>query len=55
MLDFSRLRLLELIENYRENFSKNISRELYKWRSVAHFQAHWDIEAEEFAPMLSLA
>lgn len=55
MLDFSRSRLLELIENYRENFSKNISRELYKWRSVAHFQAHWNIEAEEFAPMLSLA
>lgn len=55
MLDFSRVRLLELIEDYRENFSKNISRELYKWRAVAHFQAHWVIDAEEFAPMLSLA
>ena len=55
MLDLDREVLTALIDDYRANFSKNISRELYKWRAVACFQRHWDIEAEDFAAMLSRA
>lgn len=55
MLDLDRTMLHSLVEEYRANFSKNISREIYKWRIVECFQRHWDIEAGDFASMLSKA
>ena len=27
--------------------------ELYKWEAIYHFQQHWDLEANDFAAMLS--
>jgi 5-methylcytosine-specific restriction protein B len=55
MWNFSHDKLIELIADYRADFSKNISRELYKWRAVASFHECWNIDAEEFVSMLSRA
>lgn len=41
-----------IIEFYKKNFQDISNMEIYKWRAVNHFQANWDIEAEDFAAML---
>lgn len=44
-----------LIEAYKADFSKNIENEIYKWKAIAHFQKHWNINAANFTEMLKLA
>ena len=46
-------KLNELISAYKAHFNEYIGRELYKWQAVKWFQDNWDIEAEDFALMLS--
>ena len=43
------------IEGYKEYFPEHFNDEKYKWEAVKHFQDNWDIEAENFAEMLSAA
>ncbi len=45
--------LLKYIEAYKKHFLEISDREIYKWKVVAHFQKHWDIDAEDFAAMLN--
>ena len=42
----------EYLKYFPENFPKN---EDYKWKAIAHFQKHWDIEASDFSAMLDLS
>ena len=37
-----------LLEAYKKDFKNLIKLELYKWKDIKHFQAHWDIDAENF-------
>ncbi len=46
-------KLQRLIEDYKKSFEQNIPREIYKWKAVKCFQDNWDIEAPDFAEMLS--
>ena len=46
-------KLKELIGAYKAHFNENISNEIYKWQAVKCFQDNWDIDAEDFASMLS--
>jgi hypothetical protein len=38
---------------YSEKFDEIGLQELYKWEAIYHFQQHWDLEANDFATMLS--
>lgn len=42
-----------IVSNYKNNFTKINNEEIYKWKAVKCFQDHWDIEAADFASMLS--
>ena len=44
-----------LLEAYKKDFKNLIKLELYKWKDIKHFQAHWDIDAENFVAMLDKA
>lgn len=46
-------KLNELIGAYKAHFNEYIGRELYKWKAVKCFQDNWDIDAADFASMLS--
>ena len=43
------------IEGYKKYFPEHFKDEKYKWEAIKHFQDNWDIEAEDFAGMLSAA
>lgn len=43
------------IDAYKDNFTKISNEELYKWRAVKQFKDHWDVDAEDFYPMLKIA
>lgn len=45
----------EYLAKYKKAFLKNWKGEKYKWEAVKHFQSHWDLEAVDFADMLSKA
>lgn len=48
--------ILAIIEDYKSYLkSPNSSRELYKWETVAHFQASWNTEAADLAAMYDKA
>lgn len=51
MIDQTKLSVL--IAKYKEDFAKNIPGEIYKWEAVKCFQDNWDINAKDFADMLS--
>lgn len=53
MITIDQERLLKLVEEYKADFKEYISRELYKWEAVKHFQDNWDLDAEDFPAMLS--
>ena len=53
MITIDQERLQKLVEEYKADFKEYISRELYKWEAVKHFQDNWDLEAEDFPAMLS--
>lgn len=43
------------IKEYKENFDRIHSLEIYKWKAIKTFQDHWDSEASNFCSMLSKA
>jgi len=45
----------EIIQLYKEHFSRVHQEEIYKWRITAHFQEHWDLDAGNFYGMVSAA
>lgn len=51
MIDQTKLSVL--VVKYKEDFAKNIPGEIYKWEAVKCFQDNWDINAKDFADMLS--
>lgn len=53
MIAIDQERLKKLVEEYKADFKDYISRELYKWEAVKHFQDNWDLDAEDFPVMLS--
>lgn len=53
MITIDQERLQKLVEEYKADFKEYISRELYKWEAVKHFQDNWDLDAENFPAMLS--
>ena len=44
-----------IIGKYKENFVSVDKGERYKWIAVAWYQQHWDIEAADFARMVTVA
>lgn len=51
---FDHLRLQDALDQYKQNFvSKQWGEEKYKWEAVQWFQDHWDVNAPDFAEMLS--
>lgn len=51
---FDIFRLKEVLVKYKENFvSKQWPNEKYKWEAVKCFQENWDVNAPDFADMLS--
>ena len=43
------------LNKYKQNFEERWPEEKYKWEAVKWFQDHWDINAKDFALMLSEA
>lgn len=51
---FNKLRLKEILLQYKKDFiPKHWNDEKYKWEAVQCFQDNWDINAKDFAEMLS--
>ncbi|MDO4280210.1 MAG: AAA family ATPase, partial [Peptococcaceae bacterium] len=47
-------KLHEIVQAYKADFATEIwPNEKFKWEAVQHFQAYWDIDAEDFLSMLS--
>lgn len=44
-----------VIEKYKENFDEVDKEERYKWKAVAWYKKHWNIEAEDFGKMVETA
>ena len=44
-----------IIEKYKENFDTVNKQERYKWEAVAWYRQHWDIEADDFGKMVTVA
>ena len=44
-----------VIAHYKSNFDIVNKQELYKWKAIAWYKQHWNIEAENFAEMLTNA
>ena len=44
-----------IIEKYKENFVSVDKEERYKWIAAAWYKQHWDIEATDFAKMITVA
>ena len=47
--------LNQYIERFEEFDDPDSHNETYKWQAVAHFQEHWDIDAEDFPAMFKEA
>lgn len=53
---FDKSKLKAVLDEYKKQFVDNIwPEEKYKWEAVKHFQETWDIDADDFAGMLSEA
>lgn len=50
---FDDVRLSEALAKYKQNFDARWPDERYKWEAVKCFQDNWDIDASDFAKMLS--
>lgn len=51
---FDRLRLKDVLVKYKQDFvSTQWGNEKYKWEAVKCFQDHWDVNAADFADMLT--
>lgn len=44
-----------VIEKYKKNFTAVDKQERYKWEAIAWYQKHWNIDAPDFASMLTNA
>jgi hypothetical protein len=44
--------LREIIRQYKVHYNDIYKEEIYKWRSVAVFKQHWDIDSSNFVQML---
>ena len=44
--------LERIISDYKKDFQRISSEEVYKWEAIQWFQEHWDINAEDFSDML---
>ncbi len=44
-----------VIEAYKKDFETVNKQERYKWEAIGWYQRHWNIEAEDFAEMLTTA
>jgi len=44
-----------IIGKYKENFVTVDKQERYKWQAVAWYKQHWDLEATDFAQMVTVA
>ena len=44
-----------IIGKYKENFDTVNKQERYKWEAVAWYKQHWDIEADDFGKMVTVA
>lgn len=53
MIDLEKLK--PILEGYKAYFPSHWDDEKYKWEAVKHFQAHWNIDAENFGDMFKLA
>lgn len=49
------LSISEVIEAYKADFSHVNRQEIYKWQAVQWYKEHWDLNAPDFAAMLSSA
>ena len=45
--------LERIISDYKKDFQRISSEEVYKWEAIQWFQENWDIRAENFAEMLA--
>ncbi|PQD94403.1 restriction endonuclease [Pradoshia eiseniae] len=45
--------LEQIISDYKKDFSRISSEEVYKWEAIQWFQERWDINAENFTEMLT--
>ncbi len=53
---FEKLRLQDVLVKYKQNFvSTQWGNEKYKWEAVKFFQDNWDVNAVNFAAMLTLS
>ena len=51
---FDRARLQEILVHYKKDFVDfEWANEKYKWVAVQNFQENWDVNAEDFADMLT--
>lgn len=51
---FDQSKLADVLVAYKQNFvSKQWGEEKYKWEAVRWFQDNWDVNATDFAEMLS--
>ena len=51
---FDQFRLKDVLAHYKQNFvSTQWGNEKYKWEAVKCFQDYWDINAKDFADMLT--
>ena len=44
-----------IIGKYKENFATVDKQERYKWQAVAWYKQHWDLDATDFAQMVTVA
>ena len=48
-------KLKPILEGYKVYFPQHWDDEKYKWEAIKHFQAHWNIDAENFGDMFKEA
>ncbi len=53
MMTLDMKKLYEHISRYKADFERNISHEIYKWKAVKCFQDNWNVNAPDFADMLT--
>ncbi len=51
-MSLDKTKLKEALSEYKEAFPKRWKNTKYKWEAIKTFQAHWNIESENFAKML---
>lgn len=53
MIDIAKLK--QILVDYKKYFPSHWDNEIYKWKAIQHFQAHWNIDAENFFEMFKEA